>query len=220
MKWRGLGQAPPVSAAPAAAPGTAPAPASAPAADPAVLTAAAVDHCQGLTRCYSAGPFTAQVTQVSQSNAIGGYQALGFRVRFRNVSAQPLVLAYKSGTSVAIDNHGQRYGQRGGNFVQGMGTSSRGHVSADFIIQPGQTRDASFEVQRYLGRTLIGTGFTWDVAVEQLELLAANQVRIAREFSLNFPDLTVSNPVGAAAPSGQQLNDAAQKLRDIFRRKK
>jgi hypothetical protein len=153
--------------------------------------------------------------------AHAGYQALGLKVRFRNLTAQPLVLAYKNGTSVAIDNHGQRYGQRGGNFIQGIGLSGGGRVNADFIIQPGQTRDASFEVQRYLGRTLVGTGFTWDVAVEQLELLPANQVRTLREYSLNFPDLTAGNPVGAtAAPSGQQVNDAAQKLRDIFRRKK
>jgi hypothetical protein len=215
LKWRGLGQ-PEVSAAPAAVTAS-----SAPAADAAVVVPAAVDHCQGLARCYSAGPFTAQIMQVTLSMAHAGYQALNFNVRFRNVTAQPLVLAYKSGTSVAIDNHGQRYGQRGANFARGIGVSGGGQVNADFVIQPGQTRDASFEVQRYLGRTLVGTGFTWDVAVDQLELLPANQVRALREYSLNFPDLTASNPVGAvASPSGQQLNEAAQKLKDIFRRRR
>jgi hypothetical protein len=52
--------------------------------------------------------------------------------------------------------------------------SGAGQVDADFVVQPGQTRDAAFEVYRYIGRTLIGTGFTWDVAVAQLEVLPAN----------------------------------------------
>jgi hypothetical protein len=218
LKWSALGQAQ-MAAAPAVVPAAAVNPNPAP--SPAAATAAPVDYCQGQERCYSTGLFVAQITQVTSSMA-GGYQAIGFKVRFRNVTNQPLVLAYKSGTSLAIDNHGQRYAPRGVNAVRGIGVFGAGQVNADFIIQPGQTRDASFEVQRYLARTLVGTGFTWDVAVEQLELLPANQVRSVREYSLNFTDLTAANPVGtaAAAPSGQQLNEATQKLRDIFKRKK
>jgi hypothetical protein len=213
LRWSGLGLSQ-VSSSPVPA-------AQADAAAPAVI-APAVDYCQGVERCYSAGPFTAQLTQVTSSMAPGGYQALGLKVRFRNVSTQPLVLAYKNGTSVAIDNHGQRFAQRGVNFARGIGVSGGGQVNADFVIQPGQTRDAAFEVQRYLGRTLIGTGFTWDVAVEQLEMLPANQVRSLREYSMNFPDLSAATPAaGAAAPaSGQQLNEATQKLKDIFKRRK
>lgn len=137
------------------------------------------------------------------------------------MGSQPLVLAYKNGTSVAIDNHGQRLTQRGANFARGIGVSGAGQVNVDFVVQPGQTRDAAFEVYRYIGRTLIGTGFTWDVAVQQLEVLPANQVRSVREYILNFPDLSAATPAGAMAPaSGQQLNEATQKLRDIFKRGK
>jgi hypothetical protein len=56
--------------------------------------------------------------------------------------------------------------------------------------------------------------------VEQLELLPANQVLTLREYSLSFPDLTAANPVGVSVPaSAQQVNDAAKKLKGIFRRK-
>lgn len=222
LKWDGLGRAEISSAPTAAEPALATAaPASAAASTQvAAPLAPLVDYCQGIERCYSAGPFTAQISQATSSMA-GTYQALTLKVRFRNVSNQPLVLAYKNGTSVAIDNHGQRLTQHGANFARGIGISGSGQVNADFIIQPGQTRDASFEVQRYLGRTLVGTGFTWDVAVEQLELLPANQVRSVREYSMNFTDLTAGAPAAGVAPaSGQQLNEATQKLKDIFKRRK
>jgi hypothetical protein len=203
LKWRGL--APPeTSAAPAPTP-------------TAQLAAAAiepqVDHCEGLPRCYSAGPFIAQVQQVTDSRN-GTNQIVGFKLRFRNVSAQPLVLAYKYGTALAIDNNGQRFNPAGTNPVLGIGVSRRGVANADFLLQPGQSRDATFQVQRYVGRSLVGTGFTFDVAIEQLEVLPANQLRTLREFSLSFPDLTANNP------AGQSLDDASKRLRELFRRKK
>ena len=218
LKWDGL--EPPASvssAAPVAAP-----PAPAPETVAPVAVAADVNHCQGLDRCYSAGPFIAQVTQATVSTA-NGYQVLGIKVRFRNMSNQPLVLAYKNGTSLAIDNHGQRLGQRGVNYARGIGVSGGGQVSAEFMLPPGQSREAAFEVQRYVGRTLIGTGFAWDVAVEQLEVLPANQLRIVREFSLNFPQLSPGTPASGLAPapaSTQSVGEAAQKLKDIFKRRK
>jgi hypothetical protein len=80
-------------------------------------------------------------------------------------------------------------------------------------------------VQRYLARTQIGTGFTWDVAIEEIELLPANQLRIKREFSLNFPELTAAAPVAGAAPgavgaTGQDVGEAAKRVRDLFKRRK
>ena len=211
LKWRGLGRAETTTAAPAPA---APAAASEPVAPAPVQPA--VNHCQGIPNCYSAGPFTAQIRQLTPSIA-GGYHVLSFNVRFRNVTNQPLVLAYKNGTSIAIDNHGNRYGQTRANFARGIGVSSPGSANADFVLQPGQTRDASFEVQRYVGRTQMGTGYTWDFAVDQLEILPANQLRTVREYSLNFPDLAGAN--APAAPAGN-VNNSVQQLKDIFKPKK
>lgn len=216
LKWAGLGSAE-VSGGSAAPP-----------VDSGVRTVAAIatavpaatDNCQGLERCFSTEAFTAQVTQVVSSMARNN-QVLGLKVRFRNLTNEPLVLAYKYGTSLAIDNHGQRLTQQGLNYARGIGVSRSGKTGADFVIAPGQTRDAAFEVSRYVGKTLVGTGFTWDFTVEQLEVLPANQLRVLREFSLSFPDLAAATPAAAAAPAGgQQLNDAAQKLQDLFKRRK
>jgi hypothetical protein len=65
-------------------------------------------------------PFTGDVTQLTSSMAAEGYQAVGLNLRFRNVSNQLLVLAYKNGTSVAFDNHGQRLTQHGANLREGL----------------------------------------------------------------------------------------------------
>jgi hypothetical protein len=176
-----------------------------------------VDHCAGQQRCYSAGPFTAQIQQLTSSTQ-SGYQVLRFNIRFRNVSQQPVVLAYKNASSVAIDNHGQRLTQSR-QPVTGMGIWAGNSVSADFQLAPGQQRDATFEVWRYVARTLIGTGFTYDLAVQQLEILPANQIRGVREYTLNFTDLTAGNPVGGAAPA-QSLNESLRSLKDVWKRKK
>lgn len=213
LEWGNLGQAPPPAASSAA---------SASAQVEAGPIAPPVDHCEGQTRCYSADTFSVRVQQIAGSRQ-GSYQAITLRLRFQNHSNQPLVLAYKDGTSSAIDNHGHRYTPLGANAVRGIGTSRKGSVNADFVLSPGQTREATFEVSRYVGNTLIGTGFTYDVSVEQLELLPANQVRAMREISMNFPDLTAATPAaGSAAPAGnnQSLGESVQGLKDLFKKKK
>jgi hypothetical protein len=202
----------PAAAVPAAVPdpaAAAPAPAPVP---------AAADPCAGIPRCYAAGPFVAQVAQLT-STVAGYYQTLRINVRFRNVAAQPVVLAYKSGTAAVIDNHGSRYRQAR-NAVTGMGVSQSGAVGADFILRPGETRNATFEVvATRSANTLIGTGFTFDVAVVEVELLPQNQVRVTNEHSLNFQNLTASNPGAGAAPA-QSLSEATQQLKGIFSGKK
>lgn len=233
LKFRGLADAVVSAAPPPAAPALASAaPAGAAPLSAALETPAAadtvpaqapaqpmVDHCAGAQRCYSAGPFTAQIQQLTAST-VNGYQVLRFNMRFRNVTNQPLVLAYKNGTSIAIDNHGQRLTQSR-QPVTGMGLWAGNSVNADFQVAPGQHRDATFEVWRYVARTLMGTGFTYDLTVQQLELLPANQIRGLREYTLNFTDLAASNPMGGAAPAGQQtLNESLRSLKDVFKRKK
>lgn len=214
------------SAAPASAPATTvppavPDPAAVPpaaASVSAVTVPAAADPCAGQPRCYAAGPFVAQVAQLTSS--VASYtQTLRIGVRFRNVAAQPVILAYKPNTSVVIDNHGARYRQsREG--VTGMGVAQGNSVGAEFVLRPGETRNATFEVvATRSANTLIGTGFTFDVAVVEVELLPQSQVRVTNEHSLNFQNLTASNPGAGAAPV-QSLSEATQQLKGIFSGKK
>jgi hypothetical protein len=64
---------------------------------------------------------------------------------------------------------------------------------------------------------MLGTAFTYDVVIAQLELMSnGQQIRIAREYSLNFQDLQASS--AQAAPAN--VNESVKKLGEIFRRRK
>jgi hypothetical protein len=206
----------PVGAAPsAAAPAVATPAATAPPASP-------QDFCAGVSRCVSAGPFIAQITGATpQGGAKDRHHTLVLNVRFRNVSNEPVVLGYKASSSNGTDNLGnQYYWGRAGTYdtsAAGIGTVSSREANASFAVAPGASRDATFKLIRYnsLGSQL-GTGWVYDVVISQLEILPSQQVRVGREFSLHFTDITANGIAAGAATVG----DAVQDLKDIFKKKK
>lgn len=194
----------------------APAPASAApvsAAVPPVLT----DYCENRAACYAAGPFVAEVSRIAESRQNHNsyfYHSLTFTLRFRNVTNQPLVLAYGHRSASAVDDQGNRYGPTAdANHVRGMGISRGNSADASFALRPGETREATFEV-RFQARPqhVLGTSYSFDLAVEQLEVLPRNQLRTMREFAVGYRDLTVGTP--AASPV-----DPARRLLDAIRRR-
>lgn len=218
LRFEGLGDQ---AASPAARP--APAPAQTAAAAAAAPATPMEDACAGKPRCNHPGPFVAEIQSINASHA-GTYNdhVLRIIVRFRNLTSEPLVLGYTAKSSKVIDNYGnQYYWGRAGTYdtsVTGMGVVQANQANADFVLRPGESRNATFQLIRYRpGKTPIGTGFTWDLAIEQLEVLASNQVRSARQYSLNFQDLTARTPPAGQA---QTPGEAVQSLRDIFKKKK
>jgi hypothetical protein len=239
IRFNGLGGAAP-HPAPHAAPQpavtsmNAPAPTAPPAAAapaPSVETAAAPppplpDACGGRPRCYSAGPFAVEVLQVTGSQAApGGHHVVRFNMRFRNVTNQPIVLAYKATTSKAVDNNGNPYfWGRSGTYdtsFQGIGVIQGSKVDPSFVLRPGETRTATFGVVRFSPprNAILGSAFTYDLVIGQIELMTnGQQVRVAREYSINFQNLQAGN-AQAAAPAAN-VNEAVKRLGDVFRRKK
>ncbi|MGZ8492428.1 MAG: hypothetical protein ACXWZS_09525 [Gemmatirosa sp.] len=230
LQWRGFG-APAVAAAPFAtpvvdAPSAAPAGvAAAPATIPTAIPAATADACAGAARCYGAGPFTAQLTNVTSSR-VSSYQhhVLRFTVRLRNLTAQPLVLAYKGGSNTVADELGNRYyWGRAGTYdgsATGIGVVQGRTIDPQFVLGPGQARDAQFEVIRYNpGRTAIGQTFTYDLTLAQLEPLNGGQVRVVRDYTVGFRDLregAVSAAAGGATSSDPAADAAARAGRRLF----
>lgn len=199
------------------------------AAQPAPPVVSQPDACGGRPRCYGAGPFVAEVVQLTGSQAApGSHHVLRANVRFRNTSSDVLVLAYKAKTSLATDNYGNPYyWGRAGTYdtsAQGIGTDIGRSVDSSFVLRPGESRNGTFQLVRYSPprNSPLGTGFTWDLVVTQLEVLPnGQQVRPLRDHSLSFRDLTVSmaNP-GISVPSADGVNDAVKKLSDIFKKKR
>jgi hypothetical protein len=225
LQFRNVGQSAVSAAPPQAVPAAAAAPVAADPAPASVASAApAPDACEGKPRCYSAGPFTAEV--LSLTGSIAGNQrnhVVRVNIRFRNVSNQPVILAYTARSSVLVDNLGNRYywGTAGtyDTSASGIGIVQGNKADPQFVLNPGESRNAAFGLFRR-GATGIGTSFTYDVSIEQLEVLASQQIRTLRQHTLNFPDLPMAGGGAAAAPNTQSVGEAAQKLRDIFKRKK
>lgn len=188
----------PVASAPTVARG-----ASAPVADP----------CAGNARCYATGPIVAEIVQLLQSQQASQH-AVRINVRFRNVSDRPVILAYQQNSGVMLDNYGQRYtvDWRNNANVSGIGQTTRQKADPQFVLQPGEARSATLNYSRYVGKTAIGTVFSPDFVVQELEILPSNQIRAVRDYNVSFANVT-SGGVGEA---GKQLSES---LKSIFRKK-
>ena len=219
--------------------GAAPAPAAAakatPAASPAAAIPAAVaDPCGGSNRCYNAGSFLAEVMQVQTARVGNRHETLSLNVRFRNTGDKPVILAYDSGSSSGVDNFNNKYywGRAGTHdtSVKGIGYVTGRSADPQFVLQPGQTRNASFALIRYEARPPIGESFNYDVVIDELELLPGQQIRTLRQNSVSFANLTAGSFRGtvatsaadqATAPQGVAgATDTADKVIDLFNKLK
>ena len=185
---------------------------------PATAPPAAADQCAGKTRCYDAGNFVAEVTSVSGSQATpNATHIIKINVRFRNTSpGQNLVLGYKGLSGAGTDNLGNAYvccGTTTDTSVTGMPIVGGGPVNPSLALKPGQSANATFTIARFAPRTPIGSAFTFDAVVMELEVLNASQVRDGREYAMHFPDLTINNGLPG---STTDLNNAVQQLKGIF----
>jgi hypothetical protein len=228
LQFKGVSPATQMTAAPGSAmPVTAANPAPTPA-GPAPAAAAApaqeTDACAGRPRCYDAGPFVAELEQVtaSQAKAARLWHIVSMNVRFRNKTSQPLILGYVVGTGVLIDDLGNRYAPSAPPAdVKGMGRVQARSADPQFVLGPGQARVVTFGVSRAMtGNTMvIGSKFGYECSLAQLEVLYnGQQIRTVREYSVNFPDFPLAGPA-SAAPTAESLTETAKKLRGIFQRK-
>jgi len=178
--------------------GGAVAPASTPPAPVMPAAAPMADPCAGAPRCYGAGPFVAQVSNLN-GTSVGNtrHHLIRVSMRLSNLTAQPIILAYHAGSSSAIDNYGNRYtwGRPGTHDVSasGIGIVEGNKADPQFILRPGESRDATFSIVRYnAGGNPIGTGYSYDLVIDQLEPLPSGQIRSLRSYSVGFHDLGLS----------------------------
>ena len=212
------------------------APAAQPAAAPASIPAVTADPCGGSNRCFNAGTFLAEVMQVQTARVGGRHESLSINVRFRNTSDKPVILAYHSGSSSGVDNFGNAYywGRAGTHdaSVKGIGYVTGRNADPQFVLQPGQTRNATFGLIRYEAKPPIGESYNYDVVIDELELLAGQQIRTARQNSISFANLTAGSFRGTTATSAAdtaqapadegvaEATDTANKVLDLFNKLK
>ena len=153
------------------------------------------DACAKKPDCFSSGPFVAEITRMSPSQ-VEGVRDIQFSVRFRNVSGQPLVLAHTPRSMLVVDDQGNRYTSLWRNLseVRGMGLANGMQSDPSFVLQPGADREATYQVRfsPAPGPVRYGNTYSVDFAIEELELLPANQVRSVRQFPVGFHDVSIS----------------------------
>ena len=189
---------------------------------------ASVDPCVGRERCVATPAFFAVVSQLTAADDRNGTHSLRYRLRIHNTTAQPLVLAYTSRSSIAIDELGQRYDTYNPwePEARGIGLATYNSLDPQFRLEPGQSREVSFTVSRRIGNTAIGRRFTWDLALQEIQVLNGGQLRSLREHAIGFRDLDagVAGAIMANDASAQQVQDGVKKIGDaisgILRRRK
>jgi hypothetical protein len=191
---------------PTPAPAQSPASTGAPAVQ--VPSAAPVDPCAGRPRCYNAGPFVAELTGLTPSFANNSYlHLMQAKVRFRNLVNQPITLGYVVESAVMTDNYGGRYTIHNTNFgdgAKGIGLVQRNDADPQFVLQPGATGDATFTLSRNRSNDKsdpIGSTFSFDMTIAQLEVLASQQIRTTREYSVGMTGLSTAAAGGTAPPA-------------------
>lgn len=207
LRYTGFGAPSAVAAAPAL---VTPAVASGPPTASAPVIPIA-DPCAGAPRCYGAGPFIAEVSSLTGAR-VGNRRdhVLSVTIKFRNVSAQPIILGYHTGSSTVTDNLGNRYywgraGTHDGS-SSGIGIVEGSKADPQFVLRPGESREARWSLIRYnTGNQEIGSTFSHDLVIDQLELLNGGQIRSLRNYSIGFHDLPLTGTTSAANPQQPNL---------------
>lgn len=138
-----------------------------------------------------AGPFTVEITRMTPSIAGNRKsQSATLQAKIKNTSSKPIVLAHDGSSSFGIDDQGNRFAYYS---ASGIGVVTSIKADPQFVLGPGESRDVQFVIWRRLGREVAGTQLTYYVALAQLEVLPANQIRTVRQYSLTFPRMAGLN---------------------------
>jgi len=171
------------------------------------LSAQANPPCSSGKPCYNAGPFTAEIVNLvtSRTPSYGGNTvSLRFYMQLQNLTAQSIVIGYRSASSVLIDNEANRY-RSDDSGVKGIGLTSEYKLDPQLVLQPGEARTLTFESQStFTDKQIFGTIYNYDLTFDQLEITPSQQARKLREYNMNFANVAAST--FASAPSTNIAN--------------
>lgn len=198
------------------------------------MAAPAAPTC-AVPRCTNVGPFSATLTQLAEGQ-VGAKRdpAVRIGITFRNTGTQPLVLAYSAGTSALVDSVGSHFiigpPNTPDTSAQGIGKVEGKSVDTRFVLGPGESRDAMFQLLKDKpGRaTAAGTTrYNYSVGIAQLDG-TGQQVRLVKGYRLGFqgipPGVDPNRPPGSSSSASlsdavKDLESAAKKFGNIFDKK-
>jgi hypothetical protein len=183
----GTARAPASTATPASSPDAAPAAAAAPVAAP------TPGVCGEQRYCYETGEFAATVTNF-RTSVVSYYRIIDATLRFQNKTDRPLILGYANASGMAVDEKGNRYGVGGPNAFRGIGLVSGQSFDPKFVIQPGSSAEAKFELSWAPGNAIVGSTFELDLTVNKINTVEGNQHTLGGEFPMTFRALVNELP--------------------------
>jgi hypothetical protein len=146
--------------------------------------------------CYETGEFAATVTNF-RTSVVSYYRVIGATLRFQNKTDKPLILGYANTSGIAVDERGNRYAVGGPNGFRGIGLVNGAAFDPRFVVGPGSSSDARFELLWTPGNALVGSTFELDMTVNKINTVEGSQHTLGGEFPLTFRGL--SNEFAAPA---------------------
>lgn len=186
---------PPAAAAAAPASGPAATQGSAGASGPesaskaALGASAAPSVCTDKKFCYETAEFAGTVTNF-RTSIVSYYRIIDATVGFQNKTDKPLILGYAMGSGMAIDEKGNRYAVGGANGYRGIGFVNGQNFDPKFVVQPGGSAEAKFELSWAPGNAIVGSTFELDLTVNKINTVEGNQHTLGGEFPMTFRGLT------------------------------
>jgi hypothetical protein len=164
--------------------------------------AAQGSFCGNRPLCYESGDFAATITQFRTSTDVNGNKLLDAILHFQNKTNQALGLGYVDGSGSGLDDRGNRYAlvvAWGG--VRGMGVISGNNANPSFVLAPGGSGDARFELvwARPPANAVIGVNYEMELDIREVNRAEGNQWILGNETLMHYQGLV--NGVSAPASS-------------------
>ena len=143
--------------------------------------------CAGKPSCSEVSSFVATVTDF-RTSVSGRYRIVSTTIRFQNKLNRPVILGYVPRSGVATDDRGNRYEIGSDASVRGMGVIPSDALDVKFVSAAGRKQRCAIRVRMAPGREIYGTAFEVELAIREIDPVAATSTRSERNTRFGSPD--------------------------------
>jgi hypothetical protein len=148
-------------------------------------------NCRDSGKCFDAGPYTATVTDILESETPNSHQ-VRLLLSFNNVSDSAIILAYRAHSAFLLDNFKNRFfccksDNAPDSSAVGMGIDAEGKVDPQLILKPHESAIVIFDLWRRRPPNLQASYFDFNLMIDQID--PSNRFIIQKNPYLSFRGL-------------------------------
>jgi hypothetical protein len=153
---------------------------------------AARKGCRSTANCFDAGAYIVTVTDIIEGD-MPNYRKARLALVFENLTDETLVLAYRSGSSVMVDNFKNRYSccqtdsSKEDASAIGIGIDRDDKVSPQFRLKPRASDSVSFDLWRHRPPDLAASHYHFDLMIDEIDPSGKTVLRRSVIFFRNLP---------------------------------